>query len=150
MIYVQKPFKIKPGFQYWVKVTEFCTILTLWSLKNCRNVRVVRSACNSSGWEEFTTANMIWVSPTLLILSCLAQRIDCGCCGLLLLHINTSFLCSFPEFSTHLSIFHLQGCLILITPLRALRRSRWIYRVSSLKEKKRLGMARSRRFFSNY
>lgn len=136
--YVQMLFKIKPGFQYRVEVGAkgVCTILILWPLKNCRNVTVVRSAFNFSGWEEFTTANTIWVSPSLLMLSCLAQKIDCSCCGWLLLHINTCFLCSLPGFSTHLSIFHLQGSLILIALLRALRRSRWIYWVSRLKEEK--------------
>lgn len=134
MIYVQKPVKIKTGFQYW-EAGGCCTIPILWPLKNCRNVTVVRSAFNFGGWEEFTTADMIWVSPTLLMLRCSAQKMDCGCWRLLLLHINPSFLCSFPEFSTHLSIFHLQGSLILITFLRALRRSRWIYWVSRLKKK---------------
>lgn len=38
MIYVQKPFKIKPGFQYWVKLRGVCTIIILWPLPNCRNV----------------------------------------------------------------------------------------------------------------
>lgn len=152
VIYVQKPFKIKPAFQYWVKVYVWwwgCTILILWALKSCRNVTVVWIAFNFRGWEEFTTANMIWVSPSLAMLSCSAQKIDCSCWEWLLLHINTSFLCSFPESSTHLYIFHLQGSLILIALLRALGRSRWIYRVSRLKEK-RLGMAHSCRFFSNY
>jgi len=64
------------------------------------------------------------MSQTFLMISCLDQKIDCGCRRLLLFNINISYLSSFPEFSTHLSIFHLQGNLTLITLLRASRRQR--------------------------
>lgn len=72
-------------------------------------------------WEEFITANMIWMSQALSMSSYLDQTIVCGYCRFLLLNIKLSFLSAILKFPTYLPTFHFQESFILIRILRALR-----------------------------